>query len=246
MKKIWLSCMLALLCFAGGSVFAETGPGGDAAGGTESDREHVFSIQNRLFHKDHEISLHAGYIANDDFFHPYPLGISYTYHFNEYLAWEVARGQYLFNQDKDLKSDLETRHGLTPSEFDEPTYMLHSHLVVKPFYGKDSVFNSSILNHESYFLIGGGVVNYERKYSWGASDTETAASISFGYGIKYFMSKSLAVNFEVRDLVNLKSEKTINNIYLGLGLTYRFNMSPRRTERDETADKLREYLEDGE
>ncbi len=237
MNKIGLICCLLMLsvCVVG-KTYCQPAEAG------EESRENVFSIQNRLFHKDHEIALLFGYIANDDFYHPYPVGLSYTYHWNEYFAWEVARAQYLVNQDKDLKTDLETKYGLTPSEFDEPTFMLHSHLVIKPFYGKNSVFNRSILNHESYFVIGGGVVNYERKYSWGKADTETVPSISFGYGTKYFISKGLAINFEIRDLVNLKSAKTTNNIYLGIGLTYRFNLAPRKTERDVTAEKLRNYL----
>ena len=88
--------------------------------------------------------------------------------------------------DKDLKSDLEEVFGVTPSEFAEPTFMIHSHLLFKPFYGKNAVMNKGVINHETYFFIGGGFVNYEWQYPEGSplnadSPSETVLSASFGF-----------------------------------------------------------------
>ena len=141
-----------------------------------------------------------------------------------------------------MKKMLEADFGVTPSEFSEPQYMIHSHLVLKPFYGKDSVLNRGILNHESYFLVGGGLVNYEKQYSYGEPETENALSISLGYGIKYFLSRGCSLNFEIRDLINFKEDKTENNIYLGLCLAYRFNFSPRKPDTNPEAEKVKYYL----
>jgi outer membrane beta-barrel protein len=208
--------------------------------------EKVFAVQERIFHRDHELSFCFGYIPDDDFYSVFPVGIGYTYHFNDFLAWEVARGQYLVTQEKHLKKTLEGDYGVTPSEFLEPQYMVHSNLMIKPFYGKESIWNRSIINQESYFLLGGGIVNYKKRYSFGTSGSETAPSLCFGYGVKYFLSKSLAMNLELRDLVNFKKEKTENNVDLGMSLSYRFNLSPRKTEQDETVDKLKQLLEEKE
>lgn len=210
-----------------------------------SSEEKVFAIQERIFHRNHEISLGLNYIPDNDFYESYPVGIAYTFHFNNYLAWEVARGQYFVNQEKELKGDLEDNFGVTPSEFQEPKYMIHSNLVIKPFYGKESIWNKGIVNHESYFLLGGGVVNYEKKFSYGDTETENAPSISLGYGIKYFVSKNMVMNLELRDLINFREEKTENSLSMGVGLSFRFNLSPRKTEDDRTAARLKEYLEEG-
>jgi outer membrane beta-barrel protein len=232
MKRTFIiSVIIFLLCFNGTSVFGET-----------VNDEKVFAVQERAFHRDHEIGFTMGTIVNDDFYDVYPLGIKYTFNINDYLAWEVVRGEIMMNQEKELKGILESDFGATPSQFAEPQYMIHSHLVIKPFYGKDSVFNRGILNHESYFLIGGGIVNYEKQYSYGEPDTENAISISLGYGIKYFLSRNVSLNLEIRDLINIKEEKTENNIYCGLGLSFRFNISPRKPDADPEVEKLKHYL----
>ena len=45
-------------------------------------------------------------------------------------------------------------------------------------------------------------------------------------------------------MINLKDEKIENNIYFGVGIGYRFNLSPRKTEMDSTIEDLRKYLRD--
>jgi outer membrane beta-barrel protein len=121
--------------------------------------------------------------------------------------------------------------------------MLHSSLLIKPFYGKESVWNRSVINQESYFLLGGGFVSYEKKYSFGGSDEESSPSLLLGYGVKYFLSKSLAMNLELRDMVNFRKDKTQNDVNLGVSVSWRFNLSPRRSEQDETVDRLKQVLE---
>jgi outer membrane beta-barrel protein len=204
----------------------------------------VFAVQNRVFHRSHEIDLSAGYIADDDFFHVYPVGIGYTFHFNDHFGWEVCRAQYMFNVDKDLKETLQNEFGVQPEEFAEQRYMLHSHLVYSPFYGKHAFMNRSIINNEIYFFIGPGTVHYEWDYSTGESRSEDALSLSFGVGLKYFLSKKTCLNFEIRDLVNMREDDTENNIYFGVGVGYRFNMAPRKVEEDPTMKKLDKILQE--
>ena len=210
----------------------------------QSSEEQVLAVQNRVFHRNHEIDLSVGYIADDDFFHVYPVGIGYTYHFNDHIAWEVCRAQYMFNADKDLKQTLQDEFGVQPEEFAEQQYMLHTHLVYSPLYGKHAFMNRSVINNEIYFFAGPGTVHYEWDYSTGESKSEDAFSLSFGIGLKYFLTKSTCLNFEIRDLMNMREDDTENNIYFGVGLGFRFNLSPRKVEEDPTMKKLDKILQE--
>ncbi|MGC9324274.1 MAG: outer membrane beta-barrel domain-containing protein [Desulfomonilia bacterium] len=231
-SAVYLS--IVLFCLCAGPCFGKGAP----------DAQRVDAIQERIFHRNHEISLSLGYIPDDDFYHAYPVGLAYTYHFNHLLAWEVIRGQVFVNMEKDLKKDLEENFGVTPQEFEEPLYMFHTCVVLKPFYGKDAVWNGGILNHESSFSLGAGLVTYENQYSYGDPDTQNVASLCIGYAVKYFLSKNLCLNLEVRDLVNFREDKTVNDVYLGLGFSLRFNLAPRKNEEDDTVRKLRKYIEE--
>jgi outer membrane beta-barrel protein len=209
---------------------------------TPTDAEKVYAVQNRVFQRDHEIDLYAGYIADDDFFHVYPVGVGYTYHFNEHLAWEVARAQYMFNQDKDLKSTLQTEFNVQPERFPEQKYMVHTHLVYKPLYGKHAYLNRGIINDEIYLFAGPGIVHYEWNYSTGETKSEDDLSLSAGLGMRFFLSEKVCLNFEIRDLYNFRKDDSVNNVYFGLGVGYRFNLAPRKVEEDPTTKKLNKIL----
>ena len=202
------------------------------------DKTHVYAIQNKIYHCYHEIGLCLGYVSDDDFYHLYPLGLNYTYHFNEHVAWEVVRGYWVINQEKDLRENLK-KIGAAPIEFHKTKYMLHSHLVIKPLYGKDALWNRRIVNHESYFFLGGGVVNYKNQVD---HSSENVPSISFGLGIKYFLNEHLCLNIETCDMINFKEKDTENNLWFGLGLGFRFNLSPRTPDESSTIKSLNKYL----
>ncbi len=180
-----------------------------AAWSDDTDREEqVFAVQNRIFHRDHEIDLSLGYIADDDFNHVYPISVGYLYHFNEHFSWEVGRFSYLFNEAKKLRRDLQDDFGVQPERFPEQQYMFHTHLVFKPLYGKSAVLNRKVVNHEVYVFAGAGLVHYEWEYSTGEKEGEDAYSISLGVGMKYFLNQRYCLNFELRDLVNIRENET--------------------------------------
>lgn len=208
--------------------------------------EQVFAIQNRIFDRDHEIRLDLGFIPNDDFYYGYPVGLSYTFNYNENLAWEVIRGQWFFNVEKSIKTDIENDFGVTPSHFDEMDYSLHTSLVLKPSYGKDALWNRKVINHETFAAAGVGLVSYTRHYSFGADGSELAPSIAFGLGRKYFINDKYAINLEFRDFINFKSAGAENIVYLGVGICYRFNMTPRRGPEENSVDSFRRYLKSHE
>jgi outer membrane beta-barrel protein len=210
---------------------------------SQSDEEKVYAVQNRLFHRNHQLDLSVGYIADDDFFHLYPVSLGYTFHFGENFSWEVARFSYNYNQDKDLKETLENEFSAQPERFPEQIYMYHSHLVFKPLYGKHAVLNRGIVNDEIYLFAGAGAVHYEWNYSDGRTETEEAVSLSFGAGMRFFLNQTFSLNFEIRDLIHLRKDDTENNLQFGAGIGYRFNLAPRKIEEDPTVKKLKKILE---
>lgn len=211
----------------------------------DSDREEtVHAIQDRIYHKSHELGIAAGYIPDDDFYEAFPVGGYYMFTFNEHFAWEVARAQWIFTNEKDLKSDLENQFGVRPSEFAEPKYSIYSHAVFTPFYGKDAVLNRRIVNHETYFLLGGGMVHYDNKDSFEDSSPETAPSLSFGVGQKFFLGDSSALNLEIRNITNFREDDTEWRIYLGVSFGLRFNLSARKKHTDPKIEKLNQYLKE--
>lgn len=208
------------------------------------DKETVSVIQERIFDRKHEVTFSGGYIPDDDFYELAPLGVAYTYHFNNFVAWEVGRAQYVMSSEKTLKTRLEDRFSVTPEEFDRLNYMAHSTFLLKPTYGKDAFWNSTIINHETFFGLGAGIANYEREYSFGDPTEETVFSITAGMGRKYFLSKRFALNLELKSYTNFKDSETETNVYLGMGLSYRFNFSDRSNTVRQATDSIYQYLED--
>ena len=211
----------------------------------DSDQqEKVHAIQERIYQKSHEFGIAAGYIPDDNFFEAFPVGAYYMFTFNELFAWEVARAQWIFTTDKDLKNDLEDEFGVRPSEFAEPKYSIYSHAVFTPFYGKDAVLNRGIVNRETYLLLGGGIVNYDNKKSFEDSSSETAPSLSFGVGQKFFIKENYALNLELRNITNFREDETEWRVYLGASFGFRFDLSPRKQKKDPKIEKLNNYLKE--
>lgn len=207
------------------------------------DGESVAAVQDRVFFRYHEIDLGFGYIPDDDFYELFPIKFGYTFSFNDHFAWNVIDVHWMHNQEKDLKTDLEQDFGVTPENFDHMVSAVHTNFVIKPLYGKSVYRNSKVINHETYFLIGGGLVNYEKEKSDGSTLSEMRSSISLGIGKKIFVGQKLCFNLELKNWINVNQNEIDNHFWVGISLGYRFNLSPRQSDRDTTVDKVSQYLE---
>src|SRR5215472_16728020 len=67
------------------------------------------AVQPRPFHLFHELEFSLVYLPFDAFYEGLGPEVSYTYHFNDRLAWEVIRGFYSFDVQTNLRSVLETQ-----------------------------------------------------------------------------------------------------------------------------------------
>lgn len=208
--------------------------------------EPVFAIQEKIFHTYHELALVTGYNGGEDFYQVYPLGLAYTFHFDDHMSWEVARVYVNFTREKDILKTLLHDFGAAPVSFFEPKYQVLTHLVVRPFYGKDAVINKTILNHETYFFMGGGFDFYTENYSDGftGGKNQTAQIISSGAGIKYFINEKFNIAFEVRDFITFRDREMVNTVWFGVNLGFRFNLGSRPSSSDDTLSILNGYLKD--
>ncbi len=204
--------------------------------------ESVYVVQNKLFHKKHEIGLNLGYIPDEDFREVYPVGGSYLYHFSETSAWEVFRFDLVVDSKKDILRTLENDFNVVPEQFDRMIFQLHSSYIIKPSYGKDAIFNKTIINHESYISAGFGITGYEVEKSYGEEENEIFPSVSIAYGRKYFISENINLKLEVRDYLIFKDEDTPNNIYLGVSLSYRFNFGEEEKRDQKDKKSVYDYL----
>lgn len=211
-------------------------------GADQSKEAQVFAVQNKIFHRSHELAVNIGYIADDEFYMVYPLSLGYTYNFSENYGWEVARLQYLITQERELMQKLKEDYSVQPELFSQPKYMLHSHLVWKPLYGKSALMNRKVINHETYLFVGGGITHYEKTYSNGMTESEDAMSFSAGGGFKYFLNQKFCLNVELRDILNFRKDENENNLAFAVGLGWRFNLAPRKVEEDPTIKKLDKIL----
>jgi outer membrane beta-barrel protein len=217
-----------------------------ASAGSPGTEENVFAVQEKMFHKYHELAFVTGYMSGDDFYQVYPVGLAYTFHFDDKISWEVARFYYNFTMDKNILDKLLDDFGAAPVEYYQPKYQLLTHLVIRPFYGKDAVLNKKVINHETYFMLGGGFDFYKKNYSDGVTPgkSETAPIISMGAGIKYFINNHVNLAVEVHDYVTYRGDEVVNNMWFGVNVGFGFNLGARPSYSDETINTLNGYLKD--
>jgi len=207
-----------------------------------AEREYTAAVQERLYQDKHVFGLWAGVVPDEDYTINYPLAFSYRYHFNNHLAWETIRGNYYLTQDRDLQTQLIEDYGIAPSDFDYPLYSGFSSVVFKPGYGKDSLFNRWVLNHESHLSVGGGLTGFLKEYNYGSNTEELAWSIRLAAGRKYYLNRHWAMHFELEETFAFKESGTTNNLALNMGLSFQFSFKKPLTEQNEELKLLYEYL----
>jgi len=213
-----------------------------AAEDSDESQPEISIIQERLFDKKREIGFAIGHLPDDNFYEVFPISVNFINHFNERYAWEVVRATYMLNNERDIKKDLEMNFGVTPSTFDELNSHIETSFIVKPTYGKDSIWNKHIINHEGYMSIGAGIATYEKQVSYGSPEKENALTASFGIGRKYFINKSFNISLDVKDIMVLKDNNTENYIYLGIGFNYRFDLFGSMKKSDIDDNSIYNYL----
>ncbi len=185
----------------------------------ETDAPRVFSIQPRPYRLGHEFSLGLGVLPLDAFYKGAVIGAGYTYHFSDFWAWEMANLNYSLNIDTGLEAELLDRYGVRPvdSAGGKITLIGTTNLVVKPLFGKFSVFNLSKVFAETYFVAGGGPIRLERD---GRGTFYFTADI--GVGIRFWVVKAFSIRFDVRDYLIFNDALPQNALMFMIGASFNY------------------------
>ncbi len=168
------------------------------------ERPRIFSIQERPYRLDHEFELGVDILPLDAFYIGAAIGGSYTYHFSDFWAWEIASLNYSFNFDTPLEAELDERFGVKPVRGGGERIRIYgtTSLVVKPLFGKLSLFNSSIIYSETFFTFGVGPFVHA---SNNGENTFVDPTLSAGVGIRLWTSDAFSMRLEVRDYIIFKN-----------------------------------------
>lgn len=159
-------------------------------------------VQNRLYPKDKRFYISSSYgaLVND----PYSIGrmasFSTGYYFSERWGLELnyEKGSSM-KENPTIAAVREKQGSLDYNEFRSATNLS---LVVVPFYSKTSFWDTSILYFDIQFAVGLGVVNYDNIVSpdhGGDINNNSAPAINFDVTQQLFVSRSLAIRFDIRN-----------------------------------------------
>lgn len=201
--KTSLSVVLAALAICAAPAFAQ---GTDEPHGPEA-------IQQRAYEMMHEIDLTGGFLPLDPFTKGLYVGGSYTAHFSDSLAWEVARGGYSFPVSTALRQQLERDFGYLPTAFDAPQIYAGTALLLKPLYGKLSVANTYLVHAEVFFSVGGSFFKF-------SAPTDFRIGPTLGAHTRIYLNQVLSVRIGLDDHVvfSLRDAKLSNIMTLSLSL----------------------------
>lgn len=206
------------------------------------EKEYTAAVQERLYQEKHAFTVWGGYVPDEDFTINYPLSLGYQYHFNKHLAWEAVRVSYFLSEPRELQTRLVEDYGIAPSDFDYPLYSAFSSVILKPSYGKDSLFNRYVINHETHFSVGGGLTGFLKEYNYGPNTEELAWSVRLAASRKYYLNRHFAVSVELEETYAFKEEGISSNFALNAGLTFQFSFKKRIAEDNEDLTLLYQYI----
>jgi outer membrane beta-barrel protein len=195
------SCILAPAAFAADQDVDDTGK--------------VEAIQNRTFKMAQEIEVAVGFLPWDAFYKGVTAEGSYTLHFSDAIAWEIARFGYSVNFDTGLKNQL-LNLGVQPTAFSEVQLFASSSIIWSPIYFKAAFSNTSVAHGEFYFLAGGGAFDLKT-----GNSSSFQPSVNAGLGVRFFLTQVLSLRFEGRENLLIASSLTsVIDLTFGVGFNF--------------------------
>ena len=199
-------------------------PSGAPALEDDLDQGKVFAIQARDYRMNHEFSLSMAFLPLDAFYKFFAVSGHYVVHFNDMWAWEAIHfsfSKYL-DVDTGLKSYLSDEWDASATDTPKIDYFIDTNLILKPLYGKMTLFDSLIVYMETYFILGIGAQKFQ---------TAWFPSADVGVGMRIFLSDTLSLRFEVREYVFLEEGGVDSTLYFGIGFSYNAFAEERQTKK---------------
>ena len=178
-------------------------------------------LQNRKYNLLNEFFIQGGGLPADPYNKGVTVGAGYAIHLSQFVAWEVADFQYVFNFDSGLKTKLlrvVDLYGFTRPQLPEINWFVSSHLVLKPIYGKQAIFNRNVIHMEAFVLAGPAIVNRS------LPETEFAIGANVGAGVRFWLSKRTSFRIDIQELlfVGNKTHDLETALHLHAGLAFAF------------------------
>lgn len=187
----------------------------------------VIAVEARPYRMVHEFSVSAGILPLDALYTGFSLGGSYTLHLSDIWAWEAIDVHYSANVDTGLDVTLAERWSVAPTSNPEVQYLVGSHAVVSPLFGKFALFNSSISYLETYFAAGGGIARFSDGFR---------PQVSFGPGVRLYIGQRVSVRLDIRSSLVPDIPSGIDHVMkFTLGVAFNFG-TIRATEGEEEED----------
>ncbi len=166
----------------------------------------------------HELDLSVGLLPLD----PFSKGLfaqgSYTLHFTDFFAWQIARGAYSYTAKTALRNQLERDFGFLPPAFDEIQFFFGTDILLKPLYGKLAVMNKAVLHGEFFVILGATLFKFTNAFRPG---------VNLGIGARIFLNRTLSLRLDITDniVIPLGAGTQIGQILAGQTLTNVMAMS---------------------
>jgi outer membrane beta-barrel protein len=187
------------------------------------DQGKVFAIQSRTYRMNHEFSLSMAFLPLDAFYKFFAVSGHYVVHFSDMWAWEAIHfsfSKYL-DVDTGLKSELSDKWDASATDTPRIDYFIDTNLMLKPLYGKMTLFDSLVIYMETYFILGIGAEKFETAW-FPAGD--------LGVGMRIFLTDTLSLRFEAREYVFLEEGGVDSTLYFGIGFCYNAFAEERQTQ----------------
>ncbi|MFK8137896.1 MAG: hypothetical protein AB8E15_06025 [Bdellovibrionales bacterium] len=126
----------------------------------------LVAIQNKSNYLDHDLSVGLGLLPSDAFNKGVTLGVSYTYFYENYSAWEIIQFRQSFNLEQTLKTDLidlgvDLNSNNFKGKLDYIDHIITTSWIYTPYYSKTLMFNSKLINNETSFRLSLGGVKFK-------------------------------------------------------------------------------------
>jgi len=175
-------------------------------------------IQNRKYKLLHEVSLLGGGLPVDPYYKGVTATLGYTLHFTDFFAIEFVQFTYSFDVDTKLKKELirvALSQGAEAPPFPQIAWIADvAHVVVKPLYGKEAVFNTKVVHLETYGRIGPTFVRRT-----GSTDS-FAFGFDAGFGMRFWLREWVALRFDLAEMVYFLSKKPQQALRLDAGFAF--------------------------
>ena len=168
----------------------------------KGDTTELEVIQNRQFKKrgKFRLGLGGGFNGTDPFLSVKQLGGSLGYYFGENWAVQLTGSKYFVSSSSALVTLESNGYGTL---LNRPSSFVGAEALFSPLYGKLAFFGNQILYFDFYVLGGLGSLS---------ADNGSSTAIHAGLGQQVYLTKSMAINLELRVhrfKENLSAPKTV-------------------------------------